>query len=220
MNTYNLQESKKMSQFAKPTGFSGKMLAKGMARGHKDFYKNTARVINPTPDDIYLEIGYGSGIFIKKYMSHVSKIDGIDYSEDMVTLATDINKNLVASGKAEFKQGNATLLPYADNEFTIVAMIEVFFFIAETEKTLKEIYRVLKPGGRIVIEMAYNKDDGVDHTRHVKKMNLHLYSGEEMKNLLKHAGFSEIVIEYYKAFWMPIKGYLVPKGMIIKGIKK
>jgi len=209
-----------MSQFAKPTGFFGKILAKGMARGHKEFYKNALKAINPKKDDEYLEIGFGSGIFIKKYMSHVSKIAGIDYSEDMVKLASDINRNLVESGKAEFRKGYASSLPWADNEFTIVAAIEVFFFLDETEKTLKEIFRILKPGGRLIIEMAFNKDDGVDHKRHIKKFNLKLYSGEEMKKLLKKAGFSDIVIYYYKAFWIPIKGYVVPKGMVIKGIKK
>jgi ubiquinone/menaquinone biosynthesis C-methylase UbiE len=209
-----------MSQFAKPTGFFGKILAKGMARGHKEFYKNAARVISPTNDDIYLEIGFGSGIFIKKYMSHVSKIAGIDYSEDMVKLASDINRRLVESGKVEFKQGYASSLPWADNEFTVVATIETFFFLTEIEKSLKEIFRVLKPGGRLIIEMAFNKDDGAEHERHIKKMNLKLYSGEEMKKLLKNAGFNDIVIDYYKAFWIPIKGYIVPKGMVVKAIKQ
>ena len=208
-----------MSQFAKPTGFFGKILAKGMARGHKEFYKNALKAINPKKDDRYLEIGFGSGIFINKYLSHVSKIAGIDYSEDMVKLASDINRKLIESGKAEFKQGYASSLPWPDNEFTVVAAIEVFFFLDETEKTLKEIFRVLKPGGRLIIEMAFNKDDGVDHKRHIKKMGLKLYSGEEMKKLLKKAGFSDIVIGYYKAFWIPIKGHIVPKGMIVKGVK-
>ena len=209
-----------MSQFAKPTGFFGKILAKGMARGHKQFYKNALKAINPKKDDEYLEIGFGSGIFIKKYMSHVSKIAGIDHAEDMVKLASNINRKLVESGKAEFKQGCASSLPWADNEFTVVAAIEVFFFLNETEKTLKEIFRVLKPGGRLIIEMAYNKDDGVDHKKIIKKTNLKLYSGEEMKKLLKKAGFNEIIIEYYKAIRVPIKGYIVPKGMVVKAVKK
>ena len=209
-----------MSQFAKPTGFFGKILAKGMARGHKDFYKNAARAIDPKNDDIYLEIGFGSGIFIKKYISHVSKIAGLDYSKDMVELAIDINEKLVESGKAEFIQGDASSLPWDDNDFSVVAAIETFFFWTETEKSLKEIFRVLKPGGRLIIEMAFNKDDGVDHKRHIKKMNLKLYSGEEMKKLLKKTGFNDIVIDYFEAFWIPIKGYIVPKGMVVKAIKK
>ena len=209
-----------MSQFAKPTGFFGKILAKGMARGHKEFYKNAIKAINPKKDDKYLEIGFGSGIFIKKHMTHVSKIAGIDHSEDMVKLASKINRKLVESGKAEFKQGNTLSLPWSDNEFTVVAAIEVFFFLNEPEKALKEILRVLKPGGRLIIEMAFNKDDGVDHKKYIKKMDLKLYSGEEMKKLLKEAGFNDIVVDYFEAVWFPIKGYIVPKGMVVKAIKK
>ena len=209
-----------MSQFAKPTGFFGRMLAKGMARGHKEFYKKTFEAINPKKDDEYLEIGFGSGIFIKKYISHVSKIAGIDYSEDMVKLASNINRALVELGKAEFKHGNVTSIPWGDNEFSIVVAIETFFFWPEPEKSLKEIFRVLMPRGRLLIEMAYNKDDGLNHEKLVKKMNLKLYSSNEMKKLLKDAGFSEIVINYFKGFWIPIRGHIVPKGMIVKAIKR
>jgi len=209
-----------MSQFAKPIGFFGKILAKGMARGHKHFYKNAATVIDPKKNDRYLEIGYGSGFFINKYMSHVSKISGIDHSEDMVQLASHMNRELVDMEKAEFIKGNAALLPWNDNEFTVVAVIETFFFLYETEKVLKEIFRVLQPAGRVVIEMAYNKDDGIDHQRYIKKMGLRLYSGEEMTKLLTNAGFSDIVISYYKAFWITLKGYMVPNGMVVKAVKK
>jgi len=209
-----------MSQFAKPSGFFGKILAKGMARAHKDFYKNAAKALNLKHDDKYLEIGFGSGVFIKKYVSHVSRIAGLDYSEDMVKLANDINKKLVESGKAELIQGYATSLPWDDNEFSVVAAIETFFFWSEPERSLKEIFRVLMSGGRLVIEMAYNKDDGIDHTRLIKKMNLKLYSGEEMRRLLRDSGFVDVVIDYYKSYWFPIKGYIVPKGMVVKAIKK
>jgi len=209
-----------MSQFAKPTGFFGKILAKGMARGHKDFYKNTAKAMNLKHDDKFLEIGFGSGLFIKKYVSNVSKIAGLDYSKDMVKLAKDFNKNLVESGKAEFKHGDATSIPWDDNEFSVVVAIETFFFWSDSEKSLKEIFRVLMSGGRLVIEMAYNKDDGMNHEKLEKKMNLKLYSGNEMKKLLTDAGFSEIVINYFKGFWIPIRGHIVPKGMIVKALKR
>jgi ubiquinone/menaquinone biosynthesis C-methylase UbiE len=97
--------------------------------------------------------------------------------------------------------------------------IETFFFWSEPEKSLREIFRVLAPEGRLVLEMAYNKDDGRDHTKHIEKYNLKLYSGEEMKTLLKKAGFSDISVEYYRSLWIPFKGHIIPKGMIVRAKK-
>ncbi|MBN1786427.1 MAG: class I SAM-dependent methyltransferase [Candidatus Methanofastidiosa archaeon] len=209
-----------MPKFENPTGFLGKILARGMAWGHRDFYKSSAKALDLKEDDRYLEIGFGSGLFINKYASHVSRIAGLDCSKDMVELASDINKKHVASGRAEFKQGYASSLPWGDNEFSVVAAIETFYFWPEPEVSLKEAFRVIMPGGRLVLEMAYNNDDGIDHAKHIRKMNLKLYGGEDMKEMLASAGFCDVTIEYYKGFWIPFKGHVVPKGMIAKGFKR
>jgi ubiquinone/menaquinone biosynthesis C-methylase UbiE len=208
-----------MSLVSKPTGFFGKFWARGTAWGHRSFYENTARILDLKDDDKYLEIGFGSGLFIKKYASHVSHIAGLDYSKDMVRLASDINKDLVESGRAVFIQGDVSALPWKDNEFSVAVGIETFFFWPNPKASLTEICRVLTPDGRLVIEMAYNKDDGRDHAKQVKKYDLKLYSGKEMVRLSKESGFSDVHIYYYKSLWIPFKGYLVPKGMIVKAVK-
>jgi len=209
-----------MPQVSKPTGFFGRLLARGMALGHRGFYKNTARILELKNDDKYLEIGFGSGLFIKKYASNLSRIAGIDYSEDMVKLASSINNNLVESGKAEFLQGDVSGLPWKDNEFSVVVGIETFFFWPEPKTALKEIRRVLVPGGRLIIEMSYNKDDGRDHTRDIEKHGMKLYSEEELLKLLEEVGFNDVCIDYYKSLWIPFNGYVVPKGMVVKAIKR
>jgi ubiquinone/menaquinone biosynthesis C-methylase UbiE len=137
----------------------------------------------------------------------------------MAKLASSVNKDLIESGKAEFKQGNVSSLPWSDNTFSVVVGIETFFFWPKSEEALKEIFRVLSPVGRLVLEMAYNKDDGKEHTKTIEKHNLKLYSGEEMKVLLKNAGFSDISINYFKGLWIPFKGHIVSKGMIVRAIK-
>jgi SAM-dependent methyltransferase len=111
------------------------------------------------------------------------------------------------------------LLPWEDNEFTVVVGIETFYFWQEPVKTLNEIFRVLEPGGRVVFEMGYNKEDGQDHSRDIEKINLTLYSATEMVEMLRKARFSEIEFTYFKGFWLPFKGYLVRKGMIVKATK-
>jgi len=191
-----------------------------MAWGHRDFYSNTAKVLNLKQDDKYLEIGFGSGLFIKKYASHVARIAGLDLSEEMINLASSINKKLIKSGKAEFKHGNVSSLPWENDEFTVVVGIETFFFWQEPMASLREIFRVLIPGGRLVLEMAWNKEDGLDHTEDIDKFNLKLYSADELTEMLQESGFTDIEFTYYKGFWLPFKGHVVPKGMIVKAVKE
>lgn len=209
-----------MSQYGKPTGFFGRFLARGMAWGHRDFYVNTARVLDLKAEDECLEIGFGSGYFIRDYASHAARVAGIDLSEDMVNLASSVNKELVESGRAEFKLGEASHLAYGDCEFSAVVGIETFYFWRKPAESLREIHRVLAPGGRLVLEMGHNKEDGLDHAKEMEKMGLVLYSADEMRGLLEEAGFSEIEFTYYKGFWLPLRGHVVPKGMIVRAVKK
>ncbi len=67
--------------------------------------------------------------------------------------------------------------------------------------------------------MAFNKDDGLDHTEDIKKMNFKLYSADEMGRILKETGFKDITYDYYQGFRIPFKGYVVPRGMIIRAVK-
>ena len=71
-----------------------------------------------------------------------------------------------------------------------------------------------------MLEMSWNKEYGLDHTEDVEKMNLTFYSADEMTEMLQESGFNEIEFTYYKGLWLPFKGHVVPKGMIVKAAKK
>ncbi len=201
-----------LSQAAKPTGLFGRISARFMAIAHRTIYKNVATALSLQPEDDYLEVGCGSGNFMRSNASHVRSITGLDHSEDMVKLASRYNRRRIDTGTAEFRQGDASEIPWGDEKFSAAAAIGTFMFWQKPLDSLKEIHRVLRPGGRLVISLGWNADDGLDHTKHIKKYGIRLYTGKEMQAMFQEAGFRESSIIYSK-------GFKTPKLMIASAIK-
>jgi len=193
----------KLSQGAKPIGFGGRIMARLMVIGHRTIYKNVAAALNLQPEDDFLEVGCGSGIFMKSYASHVHSTAGLDHSEDMAKLASHYNRKRIEAGTAEFRHGDAAQLPWEDEKFSAAASMASFVFWSKPLESLKEIHRVLRPEGRLVISLEWNADDGMDHTKHIKKYGIRLYTGKEMQAMFQETGFSESSITYSKGFMMP-----------------
>ncbi len=185
-----------------PTGFWGRFAARLMAIGHKPVYKAAAAALELRKDDSLLDIGCGSGFFLKKYADLPSSISGLDHSKDMVELAARNNRNRVQKGSAEFKTGEAEKLPWPDKSFTAVSMIETFYWVKPLE-ALKEIYRVLKPGGRAVIGIGLNLDDGQDHSKYTRTFGMTFYSEAQIRGFLEQAGFKDISFTFGKGLGMP-----------------
>jgi len=201
------------TQFELPRGFAGRVTLMFMNRGHKSIYENVAKALELRSEDNLLEIACGNGHFIKKYASHVHSVAGLDLSELCIKLATKKNKKRVVVGNVEFMQGEATQLPWEDNKFSVVTSMASFMMFPEPVESLKEMYRVLRPGGRVVVCIEWNTEDGKDHYKDIKKYGMQLWTEDNVRNMLKEAGFSDIVITY-------AKGLMMPKMMIAHSIKK
>jgi ubiquinone/menaquinone biosynthesis C-methylase UbiE len=201
------------TQFELPRGFQGRFLFIGMNMGHKSIYENVARVLELKPEDDLLEVGCGNGHFIKNYASHVHSVAGLDLSELCIKLATKKNKKRILAGSAEFVQGEATQLPWENNKFSVATSMGSFMIFPKPVESLKEMYRVLRPGGRVVVCIEWNAEDGKDHSKDVKKYGIQLWKEDDVRNMLKESGFSDIAITY-------AKGLMMPKMMIACGLKK
>lgn len=93
-----------------------------------------------------LEIGFGTGLNLAYYPPHIDKITVIDNNPGMNAIA---EKRIRASGKTvENYVLNSESLPMADNTFDSVVSTWTLCSIANVGQALKEVYRVLKPGGR------------------------------------------------------------------------
>jgi ubiquinone/menaquinone biosynthesis C-methylase UbiE len=77
------------------------------------------------------------------------RVTGLDISKTFVETA---RKNAAEAGvRAEFRQGNASEMPFADNSFDLLVCRAAFKNFSEPEKALREMHRVLRPGGTGVI---------------------------------------------------------------------
>ena len=116
-------------------------------------YAAYARGIDLQPEDEVLDVACGSGVFLAKHARHVRRIAGLDQSQAMIDQAVVENAQRVADGSAEFVVGDVTALPWEDDTFTVVTSNDVNCYEPKAPAASKEMYRVLKPGGRAVIGM-------------------------------------------------------------------
>lgn len=110
----------------------------------------------PQPGETILEIGYGTGhitLEIARAVGASGKVYGLDVSDEMQRLATELLANEGLADRAELSRGDAAHMAYADATFDGVYMsftLELFD-TPELPVVLAECLRVLKPGGRLAV---------------------------------------------------------------------
>ena len=117
----------------------------------EEFRSEAGRFASLLPDggDV-LDVAPGPG-FLAIEMARGGKlrVTGLDISKTFVELA---RKNATEAGvRAQFRQGNASDMPFAANSFDFLVCRAAFKNFSEPEKAVREMHRVLRPGGTGVI---------------------------------------------------------------------
>jgi SAM-dependent methyltransferase len=192
-----------LPQNALPHGPLGHVVGAVMPLLHGWFYSRAARVLDLRSDDDVLDVACGSGRFLNKYASQARSIAGIDLSPIMVKAARRANRQRIAAGTAEFVLGDAAAMPWHEGRFSAASIIGSFVIFAEPQAVLREMYRVLRPGGRALVLVELNADDGLDHSKDAARWGLRLWSEEEVRSMMADAGFDAIRITHAKGPGMP-----------------
>ena len=118
-----------------------------MSFGMQKYCKNSAiKMLDIKSNSNVIDLCCGTGdlsAIIKKFNPDC-QITGIDFSENMLKIAKSKHKNI------QFWQGDVTNLPYEDNFFDIAVMGFGLRNILNAEKSVEEVYRVLKPNGQFL----------------------------------------------------------------------
>jgi ubiquinone/menaquinone biosynthesis C-methylase UbiE len=185
-------------KFRNPSGFLGRLVGKAMARNNEPAVNWTISLLNIQPDDRILEIGFGPGVGIEYAAQKASNghVAGIDASETMVQVACQRNARAIKTGRVNLKQGEVSSLPYEDESFNKAASIHCIYFWKNPTADLQEIYRTLKPNGRLAITILPKETWLKQRKPPVPPPDLFtLYNSNEVAQLFTDAGFREVQIE-------------------------
>jgi ubiquinone/menaquinone biosynthesis C-methylase UbiE len=176
-------------QFARPTGFPGWLVGHLMALKNKERSEWVISLLDIRPDDHVLEIGFGSGVDIRRAAAIAlnGRVAGIDHSEEMVRQARRRNAAAIRAGRVDLRQAAMPALPYAGGSFDKVFSINSVQFWPDVVGGLQEVRRVLKPDGRIAIAWQPRSRGATEETAR--------RAGEGLVAALKAAGFSEVRLE-------------------------
>ncbi|MET0384402.1 MAG: class I SAM-dependent methyltransferase [Polyangiales bacterium] len=106
------------------------------------------RVVTPLATGrCVLEVGVGTGLILSRLAQHADSAWGVDVSAGMVSQAKQRGLSVVL--------GSVTDLPFADESFDLVCSFKVLAHVPDIGRALREITRVTKPGGQMVLEF-YN----------------------------------------------------------------
>ena len=170
---------------------------------HSLIYRRVSKVLNLQPEDDLVEVACGGGHFLKNYTSHVHSVVGLDLSDIQVKMAKRKLRRRILAGTAEIVKGDASQLPWEDNRFSVATTMGSFIGFPKPLESLKEMYRVLRPGGRAIVSIEFNAEDGKDHSNEIKKYGMWIWTEDEVRTMMKEAGFSGISITYDKGPGMP-----------------
>lgn len=163
-----------------------------MERGHRPTGKQAIECMNLKLESRALDLGCGSG-WATRLMADRAKLGsvaGVDVSDEMIALAQDTSAQY---SNVEFKVGSAEHLPFKDAAFTHAFSMESIYYYGDMPTALREVCRVLAPGGFFVAVVDLYEENEPSH-QWIKQLNVpvKLLSISEYYRLFEEAGFVEM----------------------------
>ena len=107
--------------------------------------RKVAKLVNPKPGQVILDLAAGTGSSSVAFLKPGVRVVAADFSQGMLEVGKQRHPEI------EFVFADATKLPFQDQEFDTVTISFGLRNVENTELALKEMLRVLKPGGKLVV---------------------------------------------------------------------
>lgn len=198
-------------QVRKPTRWLGRPFAWLMNSSHSNLTDWGLTHVAIEKQFTILDVGCGGGRTIQKLAAAATegKVFGIDYAAGSVGVSRRKNAQLIASGHVEIQRASVSKLPFPDDTFDLVAAVETQYYWPDMINDMKEILRVLKPGGSLIVIAESYKGSRYAALQSPAMWLLRstLLSVDEQKELFSAAGYTNVqLFEERSKGWMCATG--------------
>jgi SAM-dependent methyltransferase len=140
-------------QARKPDRWFGRVFARAMNKGHESMTDWGLRHVTIESGFKVLDIGCGGGATVQKVAAITADgmVYGIDYAEGSITVSRDLNSSLIEAGRVVIQKASVSQLPFPDDTFDLATAIETQYYWPHLMADMREILRVLKPVGKLVV---------------------------------------------------------------------
>lgn len=199
-----------LSQCRRPTGPMGRRVVATMNVTHSALTDWGLTHVTVRPTDAILDVGCGGGRTVQKLaaLAHGGRVTGVDYSEASVEASRALNAETIAQGRVTIVPGSIAALPFPDRTFDLVTAVETHYYWPDLYKSVREVLRVLKPGGTFAV-IAETHRAGRFLGAHGVIMKILLRAAfltrAEHESLLARAGFTDVVSDTRRG-WICVTG--------------
>ena len=169
--------------------------------------------LNPGKDQTAIDLAAGTGFTALALSKRVARVVAFDGTEEMLDEAKKISaKEGILN--IDFVLGNVESIPFPDSSFDIATCRRAAHHFTDKAKFLAEVFRILKPGGKIgIADMTRPETDDLDFFNELEKIRDTSHASAETvpawKSLVEKAGFSLLeVVEMNEEF--PLEKWLYP----------
>ena len=149
---------------------------------------------------VILDVGCGGGRTVRRLAALVpeGKVVGLDYSAASVAVSRDTNAREIETGRVRIEQGSVAALPFPDRTFDIVTAVETHYYWPDLPANVREILRVLKPGGTfaLIAETYRGGPFRLVYGIVMPLIRAAFLSDAEHRDLLTQAGFTEVATKH------------------------
>jgi ubiquinone/menaquinone biosynthesis C-methylase UbiE len=198
-----------VNQCSKPTGWFGRFTLWRMNSSHSKLTDWGLKHVSIENDCAILDVGCGGGRTVSKLaaMATQGKVYGVDYSDESVATTRRTNTRWIDLGRVEIQQGSVSELPFPDGMFDLVTAVETHFWWPNLPGDLREVFRVLKPGGTLVVIAEIYKGANTMAAKlaekYASRTSMVLLSVDEHRELFTNAGYANVqIIEKRDKGWI------------------